>query len=62
MMIYLNQNLHQKLRIHSVLIGKLLIQNHRQKSMDPAAQIVLHIQILIVVDIGKDRILVKYLD
>ena len=67
MMICLNQNLHQNQLIHSVLIGKLLIKNHQQKTMDQVIQTVLHIQImaiqmLTVVDTGKHEILMKYLN
>jgi hypothetical protein len=64
MMIYLNRNLHQKIWIHSVLIGKLLIEKRRQKILDQVERIIHHIpimavQLLIVVVIGKQRISIK---
>jgi hypothetical protein len=48
-----------------VLIGKLLIKNLQQKIMDQVVRIVHHIrimvvQLLIVVVMGKYRILIKY--
>jgi len=64
MMIYLNRNLRQKIWIHSMLIGKLLIEKRQQKILDQVERIVHHIpimavQLLIVVVIGKQRISIQ---
>jgi hypothetical protein len=64
-MICLNRNLRRKMRIHSVLIGKLLIEKLRQKSLDQVETIVHHIRITevqlpIVVVIGREMNRRKY--
>jgi hypothetical protein len=58
MMIYSNQNLHQKLRIHLVRIGKLLIAKLQQKILLIVEIIIIQIIVvlqLILVDIVQHQ-------
>ncbi len=64
MMIYLNPNLHQKLRIHLVRIGKLSIVKLRQKILVQVERVIQIMGILlrIVVDLGKENLSNKIIE